>query len=104
MGKKRVVAAKGKSLTITAPTSKSRRVRLAIECSAEERKIIKMFAAHEEKTINDFVLDCVWEKTHGCSHSHIPNKETADALDASERGEGHRAHASIEDMFKFLGM
>lgn len=81
-----------------------KKVRLAIECTAEERKYIKMIAAHEDKTINEFVLDCVREKIQGCSHSHIPNEQTAKTLDRSDRGEGLRAHNSLEDMYKFLGL
>lgn len=80
------------------------KVRLAIECSSEERKYIKMFAAHEEMTINEFVLSCVWQKTHYCPYSHIPNEETAKALDNSEQSKGRRSHVSVDEMFKFLGI
>lgn len=99
--KKSTVRNRPKRLSIAIQEEKKDRVRLAIECTAEQRKYIKTFAALEDKSINDFVLDCVW-KYAKCSKSHIPNKETADALDASERGEGHRVHKSIDEMFKFL--
>ena len=87
-------------MTVCAPTKK---VRLAIACSPEERKRIKMLASYEDMTLNDFVLDCVRQRIR-CAKSHIPNEETALALDASDRGEGYREHASLEEMFKFLGI
>lgn len=101
--KKSVIRKRAKPLTIAVEPEKKDKVRLAIECTAEQRKYIKTFAALEDKSINDFVLDCVW-KYAKCTKSHVPNLETAEALDASERGEGHRAHKSIDDMFKFLGI
>ena len=94
---------KSKPLAITAQAEKKDKVRLAIECTAEQRKYIKTFAALEDKSINDFLLSYVW-KYAKCTRSHIPNQETADALDASERGEGNRAHKSIAELFKFLGI
>lgn len=87
-------------MTVLAPQKK---VRLAIACSPEERKHIKMLASYEDMTINDFVLDCVRQRI-SCLKSHIPNEETEKALNASDRGEGHRKHASLEEMFKFLGI
>jgi hypothetical protein len=44
------------------------------------------------------------DKIKGCHNAHIPNDETVAALDASDRGEGHRSHNSLEEMFKFLGI
>lgn len=93
---------RSKKMTVAAPQKE--KVRLAIECTPEERKYIKMFAAHQEKTLNEFVLDCVWAKIAKCKKSHIPNEETAAALDASERGEGHHSFKSVDEMFKFLGI
>jgi hypothetical protein len=78
------------------------KVRLAIDCSPEERKYIKMYASYEDKTLNEFVMDCVRERINKCNRSHIPNKETADALDASERGEGIILFDSIDDFFKSM--
>ncbi len=89
-------------MAVRAP-EKSERVRLAIVCTLEERKLIKMLASYEDMTLNDFVLDCVRERIK-CTKSHVPNKETEEALDASDRGEGHRKHASLNEMFNFLGI
>jgi hypothetical protein len=101
--KNRAIRNRPKPLAVAIQKENEDRVRLAIECTTKQRKYIKTFAALEDKSINQFVLDCVW-KYAKCTKSHIPNKETSDALDASERGEGHRAHQSIEEMFKFLGI
>lgn len=81
---------------------KVRKVRLAIECSPEERKYMKMFAAHEDLTLNEFVLECVRMRLHKCPRPHIPNKETKAALEASERGQGLTYYDSIEDFFKAM--
>lgn len=78
------------------------KVRLAINCSSEERKYIKMYASYEDKTLNEFVIDCVREHINKCTRSHIPNAETAAALDATERGEGIISFNSIEDFFKSM--
>jgi len=91
-----------KKMTVCAP-KKTERVRLAIVCSYEERKLIKMFASYEDMTLNDFVLECVRQRMK-CTKSHAPNEETTKALDASDRGEGHRKHASLDEMFNFLGI
>lgn len=79
------------------------RVRLAIDCTREERKYIKMYASFEDMTLNEFVMDCVRDRISHCQESHIPNAETAAALDASERGEGIIAFDSIDDFFKSMG-
>ncbi len=56
-----------------AQEEKKERIRLAVECTPEERKCIKIFAALEDKSINDFVLSCVW-KYAKCAKSHVPNQ------------------------------
>lgn len=82
--------------------SSPKKVRLAIDCSPEERKYIKMYASYEDMTLNEFVMKCVRERISQCNHSHIPNAQTAAALDASERGEGIISFDSIDDFFKSM--
>ncbi len=84
-------------------TALPKKVRLAIDCSTEERKYIKMFALYEDKTINEFVMSCVREHVNKCNRAHIPNDETAATLDASERGENIISFDSIDDFFKSMG-
>jgi len=89
------------SRKVRAPVKKSK-VRLAIECTPEERKYIKMYASYADKTLNEFVMDCVRTKVAMCKQSHVPNKKTASALDATQRGEGITMFHSIEDFFKSM--
>jgi hypothetical protein len=37
-----------------------------------------------------------------CTRSHVPNAETVEALDASERGEGLMSFDSIDDFFRSM--
>jgi len=81
---------------------KPRRVRLAIECSPDERKFMKIQAARAEKTLNEFVLECVRMQIYKCSHSHIPNKKTKAALRAAEKEEDLIHFESTEDFIQSL--
>ena len=101
MKKQKTIRIRPKAMTLMLPKQKDK-VRLAIECTSEERKYIKMHASYEDKTLNEFVMDCVRMRVSGCKHSHIPNAETAAALDASERGEGIIMYDSIDDFFKSM--
>ena len=96
--KKKVSKVQSKKMIISSPE----KVRLAIDCSPEERKYIKIYASYEDMTINEFVMACVRERMNKCKHSHIPNAETAAVLDASERGENIITFNSIDDFFKSM--
>ena len=97
--KSKEIKVKPKKLTLTKP---KKNVRLAIECSAEERKYMKMYAAHEDKTLNEFVLECVRMKMHGCSNPHIPNQETERILKETENGENLIHFDTVEDFLDSL--
>lgn len=108
MNKEGSMVNKGKSIrrrphkmTMALPEKKTK-VRLAIECSPEERKFIKMYASYEDKTLNEFVMDCVRMKVSQCKRSHVPNEETEAVLDATERGEGIIMFDSIDDFFESM--
>lgn len=96
--KKKVVKRKASQMSVAAED----KVRLAIDCTREERKYIKMYASFQDMTLNDFVMECVRDRIHECQHSHIPNAETAATLDASERGEGIIVFDSVDDFFKSM--
>ena len=100
MSTKKESSIKRRSKKIVLPSTE--KVRLAIDCSSEERKYIKMYASYEDMTLNEFVMDCVRERINKCTRSHVPNAETAEALDASERGEGLISFDSIDDFFKSM--
>jgi uncharacterized protein (DUF1778 family) len=43
-------------------SEKSKRARITLECSQETRKSIRISAAQEDKSMNDFILSIVLEK------------------------------------------
>lgn len=85
------------------PVVHRKKVRLAIECSPTERRHMKMLAASEDKTLNEFIMESVRMRLRRCPRSHTPNAETIKALQDAERGEGLIEFDSIEDFFKSLG-
>lgn len=99
--KKKTIKYRSKKMSIS-KSAHEERVRLTVLCTPEQRKYMKIFAAHEDRTLNDFILDCVFARIQGCAHSHTPNKETADALDATDRKEGLIHFDSVDDFIKSL--
>lgn len=97
--KKKTVKHRSKKMSLSLQQEKTR---LTVFCTPEQRKYMKMYAAHEDMTLNDFILDCVLTKISSCPHSHIPNETTADILDASEKGEGLIHFDSVDDFLKSL--
>jgi hypothetical protein len=87
-------------------TYRAREARLTIDCSAEQKKKIKLLAAAKEMSITDFMLKLVEEKYTWCplGLSHVPNAETIISIEASEKGEGVKRFESIDDLFKDLGI
>jgi hypothetical protein len=63
---------------------------------------MKILAASEDKTLNEFVLESVRMRFNRCSQSHVPNAETAKTLEAVEKGEGLIEYSSIEDFLKSM--
>jgi len=84
------------------PITHVKKVRLAIECSSQERKYMKMLAAHEEKTLNEFILESVRMRLKKCSHSHTPNKKTRASLLSAKEKKDLIDYYSVEDFFKSL--
>ncbi len=84
------------------PIARAKKVRLAIECSSQERKYMKMVAAHEEKTLNEFVLESVRMRLKKCSHPHTPNKETRAALKSAKEKKDLIDFDSVADFFESL--
>jgi hypothetical protein len=97
------VSKKKKSFKIKKrPVSRLKKVRLAIECTPLERRHMKMVAASEDKTLNEFVLESVRMRLKKCSKNHVPNAKTVKALKEIEKGENMIEFESIEDFFKSL--
>lgn len=83
-----------------------REARLTINCSAEQKKKIKMLAADNEMTITDFILNLVEEKYTWCpiGYNHTPNAETIASIEASEKGKGVKSFKTMDDLLKDLGL
>ncbi len=97
------VSKKRRSLRVSRKSAaSSRKVRLAIECTPLERRRMKMWAASEDKTLNEFVLESVRMRLKKCPRSHTPNAETIKALEDVEKGENLVEFESVEDFFKSL--
>ena len=84
------------------PNIRARKVRLAIACTPLERRRMKILAASEDKTLNEFVLESVRMRLTSCSLSHSPNDETIKALQDVEEGKNLVQFDSLEDFFKSL--
>lgn len=87
-------------------TYRVREARLTIDCSAAQKKKIKMLAAAKEMSITDFMLQLVEEKYTWCplGLGHILNEETIASMEASEIGEGVKRFNSIDELFEELGL
>lgn len=85
-------------------SSHKKTVRLSIDCSAEERKMIKMLATMEDKSMGDFMLSLAHARFEQCQYgySHIPNDETIASIEESEKGMNITTFRAAEDMFKYL--
>ncbi|MCB1118491.1 MAG: hypothetical protein KDK65_00870, partial [Chlamydiia bacterium] len=91
-----------RSLLMTYPNP--HKARLSVDCTPEERKVIKMMAAREEKTISEFILSLVHEKFSHCIWDHHPNEETIKSIEMSEKGKGVSTFDNPDDLFKSLGI
>ncbi len=85
---------------------RAREARLTIDCSAEQKRKIKMLAASRDISITDFMLELVEEKYSWCplGLSHLPNAETIASIEASEKGEGIKTFETMDDLYKDLGI
>ncbi len=65
-----------------------------------------MIAAAQEMSITDFMLKLFEEKYSWCplGLSHVPNTETIDSIESSEKGKGIKSFDSMGDLFKDLGI
>lgn len=65
-----------------------------------------MMAAPQEMSITDFMLNLFEEKYSWCplGLSHVPNTETIESIESSEKGKGVKKFDSMDDLFKDLGI
>ncbi|MBS0654777.1 MAG: hypothetical protein JSR46_03285 [Verrucomicrobia bacterium] len=81
----------------------SKKVRLSVDCSAEERRYIKMLAAREDKTISEYLMGLAREQMPMCTLNHTPNAETIRSIEESEQGIGIERFESLDDFWKSMG-
>ncbi|MBX3719607.1 MAG: hypothetical protein KF898_08165 [Parachlamydiales bacterium] len=90
------------SRTNKKPVERAKKVRLAIECTPLERRRMKMLAASQDKTLNEFVLESVRMRFQSCKKGHFPNIETFKAMKDTEKRNGIIEFDSYEDFFKAM--
>lgn len=87
----------------------SQKVRLTVECSADERMYIKMLAAKKHMTISEFLLLPLKrlvpftrrdQKRH---REYSPNEETIEALKESRKGK-LESYETLDDFWKAMGI
>lgn len=85
-----------------------KKVRLSVDCTEQERMYIKMLATKKHMTISEYLLSFArleMPKCGGkhCQRRHEPNKETAQILRETDKGENLIEHENLEDFWKALG-
>jgi hypothetical protein len=81
-------------------------VRISIVCSAEQRKKIRMLAAQEDKSMNEFLLSLVEEKEKRCPlcETYGPNELTIKTMEESDRRENIERYDNVDDFWKAMGL
>lgn len=82
---------------------KNQKVRLSVDCTAEERMYIKMLAARKQMTISEYLLSLASKEMPKCAHSHKPNETTKKALTKSKEEEGE-TFETLDDFWEAMGM
>jgi hypothetical protein len=77
------------------------KVRVVIDCSAEERAYIKMLAARKHMTISEYFLSFGMEEL--ASKPKIPNKTTLEAHQEALEG-GGTSYESMDDFWSDMGI
>ena len=77
------------------------KVRVVIDCSAEERAYIKMLAARKHMTISEYFLSFAKEELD--SKPKIPNKTTLEAHREALEG-GGTSYKSMGDFWSDMGV
>lgn len=85
---------KRKSTAITRP----KKARITVECSLEERKAIRILAAQNDQSMNDFIMSLVKKEQKTCHfcETYGPSKSTIKAIEQLEKGENIEHYASPE--------
>lgn len=78
------------------------KVRVVIDCSAQERAYIKMLAARKQMTISEYFLSLAKEEL-GSKAKKTPNKTTLEAHKEALEG-GGTLYESMDDFWSDMGV
>ena len=80
---------------------KSKRARITLECSPEQRKRIRIMAAQQDQSMNDFLLSLVEKEQKACHfcQTYGPSEKTIKIIKQIERGENIEQYASSEEFW-----
>jgi hypothetical protein len=78
------------------PTPK--KARITVECSLELRRVIRILAAQNDQSMNDFILSLVEKEQNACyfCENYGPSKKTINAIEQIEKGKNIEQHSSPE--------
>ncbi|MBS4168428.1 hypothetical protein [Parachlamydia sp. AcF125] len=81
-------------------------VRISLVCSAEQRKKIRMLAAQEDKSMNEFLLSLVEEKEKRCPlcETYGPNELTIKTMKESDKGENLERYKNNDEFWEAMGL
>src|SRR5437879_4493323 len=87
------------------PSDNSSKARITLICSVEQRKKIRMLAAQEDMSMNEFLLSLVKEKEKRCPlcEKYGPNELTIKTLKEADMGENVEDYDNVEDFWKSIG-
>lgn len=79
------------------------KVRLSVDCSAEERQKLKVLSTLSGSTMSEWIMDAVRLRMDK-EIKKLPNKKTQKALLESKKGKGVKCHNSLEELFEGLSI
>jgi hypothetical protein len=84
------------------PGVKLQRARITLECSLEQRRAIRILAAQQDKSMNEFILSLVEKEQKACHfcETYGPSEKTIRAIEQLEQNEEVEHHASAESFWE----
>lgn len=88
--------------------AQTKKVRLSVDCTEQERAYIKMLAAKRRLTISDYLLSFARREMpkcgeHHCKQSHEPNEETVKVLQETDQGTNLIEYETLDEFWDSLG-
>lgn len=88
-----------------AKISGSREAKITVTCSIKQRREIRMLAAQEDKSMNEFLLSLVEERKKRCPlcDTYEPNALTEQVMQETDRGENLERYEDLNEFWKSIG-